>query len=63
MWRYDIENGNYFPTEKVLISLVKNLNFKDKTEIYNLYAEIKESAPPDIIDFLVIKMLLMRLEK
>ena len=50
---YDIENGNGFPTEKVLISLVKNLNFKDKTEIYNLYAEIKESAPPDIIDFLV----------
>ena len=37
---YDIENGNGFPTEKVLISLVKNLNFKDKTEIYNLYAEI-----------------------
>lgn len=48
----DIENGNGFPTEKVFIALVENLNFKNKTEMYDQYAIIKESAPPDVIDFL-----------
>jgi len=48
----DIEKGNGFPTEKVFLRLVENLNFKNKKNEYNLYAEIKSTAPPDVIDFL-----------
>ncbi len=48
----DIENGNGFPTEKVFLRLIENLNFADKEKMYNLYAKIKETAPPDVIDFL-----------
>ena len=48
----DIENGNGFPTEKVFMRLIKNLEFSDKKEMYNEYARIKETAPPDVIDFL-----------
>lgn len=48
----DIENGNGFPTEKVFMRLIENLNFSDSIKMYNTYAEIKETAPPDVIDFL-----------
>jgi hypothetical protein len=48
----DIENGNGFPTEKVFIRLICNLNFTDKDKMFDLYAEIKETAPPDVMDFL-----------
>jgi len=48
----DIENGNGFPTEKTVLRIVENLNFIDKTKVYDLYASIKETAPPDVIDYL-----------
>lgn len=48
----DIENGNGFPTEKVFICLVGKLNFNDKEKMYNMYADIKKTAPPDVVDFL-----------
>lgn len=48
----DIENGNGFPTEKVFIKLIENLNFSNKEKMYDLYADVKETAPPDVIDFL-----------
>ncbi len=48
----DIENGNGFPTEKVFVKLVKILNFKDREKMYDLYAEVRETAPPDVIEFL-----------
>lgn len=48
----DIENGNGFPTEKVFIRLVENLNFSDKEKMFDLYAEIKGTAPPDVMEFL-----------
>lgn len=48
----DIENGKGFPTEKVYLSLIETLNFNNKAEMYNQYAKIKKSAPPDVIDFL-----------
>ena len=48
----DIENGNGFPTEKTVLRIVENLDFTDKTAIYDLYAEIKETAPPDVIEYL-----------
>jgi len=48
----DIENGNGFPTEKVFLRLVKNLNFSHPEKLYDLYAEVKDTAPPDVIDFL-----------
>ena len=48
----DIENGNGFPTEKVFRKLIENLNFSDREKMYDMYAEVKETAPPDVIDFL-----------
>ena len=51
---YDIECGNGFPRRKVVRCLVERLFSKpeDKIAIYDLYAKIKESAPPDVIDYL-----------
>lgn len=48
----DIENGVIFPAEITFLRLIETLNFEDRTEICDLYAELKESAPPDVIDFL-----------
>jgi len=48
----DIENGNGFPTDEVLLRIVENLNFGDKTQVYDTYAEIKGTAPPDVISYL-----------
>ena len=48
----DIENGNGFPTEKTVLRIVEKLNFTDKTKIYDLYATIKDTAPPDVIEYL-----------
>ena len=50
----DIENGNGFPTERVFLSLIENLSFTDenKKKMYDLYAEVKKTAPPDVMDFL-----------
>lgn len=49
----DIENGNGFPTEEVFFRLVEKLelNAAEQQKMYNLYAQIKGTAPPDIIDF------------
>ena len=49
----DIENGIIFPSEATFLRLIKILNFDDKSEICDLYAELKETAPPDVIDFLI----------
>ena len=48
----DIENGNGFPTERVFLRLVRSLNFPKREELYDLYAKLKGTAPPDVIDFL-----------
>ena len=48
----DIENGNGFPTEKTILRIVENLSFSNKVQIYDLYAKIKETAPPDVIEYL-----------
>jgi transcriptional regulator with XRE-family HTH domain len=48
----DIETGNGFPTEKVFLKLIKSLNFSDREKMYDLYAQVKETAPPDVIEFL-----------
>ena len=50
----DIENGNTFPTRDVILRLVEKLFPSDKKriEVYDLYGDLKKSAPPDIIAFL-----------
>ena len=48
----DIENGNGFPTERVFMKLIENLNFSDREKMYDIYAEVKATAPPDVIDYL-----------
>ena len=48
----DIENGVLFPGVKTFLNIVETLNFNDKSSICDLYARLKETAPPDIIDFL-----------
>lgn len=48
----DIENGNGFPTEKVFLKLVKSLNFSNREKLYDLYAQVKGTAPPDVVEFL-----------
>ena len=48
----DIENGNGFPTEKTILRIVKNLNFDDTAKIYDIYATVKGTAPPDVIEYL-----------
>ena len=49
----DIENGIIFPGEVTFLRLIKILNFANESEICDLYAELKETAPPDVIDFLI----------
>ena len=48
----DIENGVLFPSETTFLRLVEALNFDKKTEICDMYAELKETAPPDVVSFL-----------
>lgn len=48
----DIENGNGFPTEKVFLSIMANLNFPSKEDLYDFYAGLKDTAPPDVVEFL-----------
>jgi len=52
---HDIEAGNSFPTEKNFLQLMRKLNFSEKKrlELFDLYGEIKETAPPDVVDYLV----------
>ena len=52
---HDIEEGNSFPTEKNFLQLMKKLDFSDKKriELYDLYGEIKETAPPDVVEYLI----------
>ena len=49
----DIENGIIFPGETTFLRLIEILNFDDKSEICDLYATLKETAPPDVINFLI----------
>ena len=49
----DIENGIIFPGEATFLRLIQILNFDDKSEICDLYAELKETVPPDVISFLI----------
>jgi len=48
----DIEKGVNFPAESTFIRLVNALHFEDKSEIYDLYADLKKTAPPDITEYL-----------
>ncbi len=50
----DIENGINFPSETVLINLIKHLKPSQpvKTDIYDMFSEAKDSPPPDISQFL-----------
>ena len=48
----DIENGVLFPSETTFLRLVEALNFDKKSEICDMYAELKETAPPDVVSFL-----------
>ena len=49
---YDIENGNGFPTEEVVIKIVNQLNFKSKAYVFDKYAKCKQTAPPDVAKYL-----------
>jgi transcriptional regulator with XRE-family HTH domain len=51
---HDIEEGNSFPTEKNFLQLMKKLNFSEKKrlELFDLYGAIKETAPPDVVEYL-----------
>jgi len=48
----DIENGINLPSVNVFMKLIDAANFDDKEKMYNLYGDIKETAPPDILKFL-----------
>ena len=49
----DIEKGIIFPKETTFLRLIEILCFEDKPEICDLYAKIKETAPPDVTKFLI----------
>ena len=49
----DIENGILFPGEAAFLRLVEILRFEDKPKTCDLYAKIKETAPPDVTKFLI----------
>ena len=48
----DIENGINFPSETTFLRLVEILRFSDRPKAYDLYAGLKETAPPDVVEFL-----------
>ena len=50
----DIENGNNFPSEALLIKAVEKYNptKKLKKTIYEMYAKAKDAPPPDISRFI-----------
>ena len=49
----DIENGVNFPSVDVFMKLVENANFTNKEKMYDLYGELKETIPPDLLSFLI----------
>jgi len=51
----DIEKGINFPSVDVFMKLVEVADFEDKEKIYNLYGELKETAPPDVVKYLLGK--------
>ena len=48
----DIEKGIIFPKEATFLRLIEILRFEDKAKICDLYANLKNTVPPDITDYL-----------
>jgi Helix-turn-helix. len=48
----DFELGVTLPSDKTLVRIVKNLKFENPTTIYNMYAQITGSVPPDVSDYI-----------
>ena len=49
----DIEKGINLPSIEVFMRLVDRVNFDDREKIYNLYGELKDTVPPDVLRYLI----------
>ena len=48
----DFELGVTLPADKTFVRIVNKLKFDNPTLLYNMYAEIKGTVPPDIAGYM-----------